>query len=98
MTDLELHQQLQKALDSFKDPETARPLSKTGQITDWVVANGHAKCKLCLTSMVSAIAPEVAERLKSHLHSQVPGLVSIDIALDRFDRPAQPLGQIGLTA
>jgi ATP-binding protein involved in chromosome partitioning len=98
MTDLELHQQLQKALDSFKDPETARPLSRTGQVTDWVVANGHAKCKLCLTSMVSAIAPEVAERLKSHLHSQVPGLVSIDIALDRYDRPAQPLGQIGLTA
>lgn len=98
MTDLELNQELQAALDSFKDPETARPLSKTGQVTDWVVAGGHAKCTLRLTSMVWPIATEVVEQLKSHLHSRVSALESIDIRLDHFDRPPQALGQIGLKA
>jgi len=98
MTDLEIHQSIQKALDNFKDPETARPLSKTGQVTDWVVADGHGKCTLRLTSMVRPIEAEIADRLKSFLLSHVQGLKSLEIRIDGFDRPAQPLGTIGLTA
>jgi len=98
MTDLEIHQQLQNALDHFKDPETARPLSKTGQVTDWVIADGYGKCTLRLTSFIRPIETEVVERLKAFLQSQVPGLKSIEVRVDGFERPAQPLGTIGLTA
>ena len=98
MSDLELNQQLQAALESFKDPETGRSLAKTGQVTDWSLADGHAKCTLRLTSMIAPIASEVASQLQSHLHSRVGGLKSIEIRLDRFERAPQSLGQIGLKA
>lgn len=98
MPDLDIHQQLQAALDSFRDPESRRPLSKTGQVTDWVVTDGHARCRLSLTSMFQPIAVEVADRLRDHFIAQVPGLKSVEIVLDTLVRPAQPIGQIGLKA
>jgi ATP-binding protein involved in chromosome partitioning len=48
--------------------------------------------------MIRTIETEVVQRLESYLHSQVPGLKSIEIRVDDFERPAQPLGTIGLTA
>lgn len=48
--------------------------------------------------MIRTIETEVVQRLESYLHSQVAGLKSIEIQVDDFDRPAQPLGTIGLTA
>ncbi|MFO0014189.1 MAG: P-loop NTPase [Planctomycetota bacterium] len=98
MPDLDIHQQLQAALDSFRDPESRRPLSKTGQVTDWVVTDGHARCRLSLTSMFQPIAVEVADRLRDHFIAHVPGLKSVEIVLDTLVRPAQPIGQIGLKA
>jgi ATP-binding protein involved in chromosome partitioning len=98
MTDLTIHQQLQAALESFRDPETGRPLSKTGQVTDWMVADGNASCRLGLTSMVLPISVEIAERLRDHFIAKVPGLKSVDIQTDMLYRPAPAIGQIGLKA
>jgi ATP-binding protein involved in chromosome partitioning len=98
MTDTEIHQQLQSALESFKDPESQKALSKTGQVTDWVLTGGEAKCRLSLTSMVQPIAPEIADRLRDHLLSSVPGLKGMTVTTDTLYRPATPIGQIGLKA
>jgi len=98
MSDLDLHQHLQNALESFKDPESGRPLSKTGQVTDWSIADGNVRCRLSLTSMVQPIASEVVQRFKDHLVSRVPGIKSVDVTLDTLFRPATAVGQIGLKA
>jgi ATP-binding protein involved in chromosome partitioning len=98
MPDIDIHQQLQNALESFRDPETGRPLSKTGQVTDWVVTDGQVRCRLALSSMFQPIASEISDRLRDHFIAQVPGVSSVDIALDTLYRPAAPLGQIGLKA
>lgn len=98
MPDLDIHQQLKAALETFRAPETGRSLAKTGQVTDWVVADGHVRCRLSLTSMFQPIATEIADRLRDHLLAQVPGLQGVEIALDTLHRPASPIGQIGLKA
>jgi ATP-binding protein involved in chromosome partitioning len=98
MPDLEIHQQLKSALDTFLDPETARPLSKTGQVSDWVVTDGHVRCRLSLSSIFQPIACEVADRLRDHLLASVPGLKGVEISLDTLHRPAAAIGQIGLKA
>jgi ATP-binding protein involved in chromosome partitioning len=98
MADVDIHQQLQVALGSFLDPETGRPLSKTGQVTDWIVADGHARCRLGLTSMFQPIATEIADRLRDHFLANVAGLKSVEITIEPMFRPATSLGQIGLRA
>ena len=98
MSDLEIHQKLQSALETFKDPETGKPVSKTGQVTDWVVTDGLARCRLSLTSLVAPIATEIADRLKDHLMARVPGLKQVEVTLESLYRPAAALGQVGLRA
>jgi ATP-binding protein involved in chromosome partitioning len=98
MPDLDIHQQLKATLESFRDPETGRSLAKTGQVTDWVVTDGHVRCRLSLTSMFQPIAREIGDRLRDHFLAQVPGLKGVEIVLDTLHRPAAPIGQIGLKA
>jgi len=96
MTDTEIHQQLQSALESFKDPESQKSVSKTGQVTDWVLAGGEAKCRLSLTSMLQPIAQETADKLRDHLLASVPALKGMTVSTDTLYRPATSIGQIGL--
>ncbi|MFN7731014.1 MAG: P-loop NTPase [Pirellula sp.] len=98
MSDIALHQSLQSALESFRDPESGRPVSGTGQVTDWVVTDGHARCKLGLTSLVAPIAEEIRDRFRDHLMAHVPGLKGVDVTVQSFVRPAAALGSIGLKA
>jgi len=98
MTDTEIHQNLQAALESFKDPESQKALSKTGQVTDWVLTGGEVRCRLSLTSMVQPIAREIADKLQDHLLAHVPGLKGVTVTTDTLYRPATPIGQIGLKA
>ena len=96
MSDAAIHQQLPLALDSFKDPESNRPMSKTGQVGDWAVSDGVVSCRLSLTSMMQPIAGEVADSLRDHLLTTVPGVKQVNVKLDITYRPAPTIGQIGL--
>lgn len=98
MSDLVVHQQLQAALESFKDPESGRPLAKTGQVTDWTVVDGNARCRLGITSLFQPIAEDIGSQLRDHLLTRVPGLKSVEVVVDPLYRPATPIGQIGLRA
>jgi ATP-binding protein involved in chromosome partitioning len=98
MSDLDIHQQLQNALDSFKEPESGRAISKTGQVSDWTLADGVVGCRLSLTSMMQPIAKEVADALRDHLLSSVSGIKEVNVRLDITYRPAPTIGQIGLKA
>lgn len=95
MSDAELHSRLEACLATFKDPETGRPLSKTGQVTDWKVMGGHVECQLSLTTHSAPIANAVRERFCQHLET-VSGVTSVNVRLGTFHRPPVTLGQIGL--
>jgi len=96
--DLQLDALLKSSLDNFKDPDSGRPLSKTGQVTDWSISNGHVTCKLSLTSHSQPIAQETADSLKDYLQSQSEGVHGVSVTLAKLYRPIPPIGQIGLKA
>ena len=98
MSDADIHQQLQIAIESFKEPESGRAISKTGQVGDWKVADGVVGCRLSLTSMMQPIAQETADALRDHLIACVPGIKGVNVHLDITYRPAPTIGQIGLKA
>lgn len=105
-TQAELHTALQKSLDQFKDPETGRPVSKTGQVTDWVITPTAVECTLWLTTHSAPIADEVQIQLRDHLLSQFGSLEresntdipSVTVHLKTLTRPPAQIGQIGLKA
>ncbi len=98
LTDAELHARLMASLTGFKDPETGKAVSKTGQVTDWSVVGGHVRCTLALSSHSQPIAEEMRERFQQYLVSQAEGIQSVEVAIRSFARPPHPIGQIGLKA
>ncbi len=96
--DAELHTILSNSLANFKDPETGRSLAKTGQVTDWQIADGKVRCKLSLSSHSLPIAEETAEAFRDFLQSQSESIKSVDVQIQRLNRPSPPIGQIGLRA
>jgi ATP-binding protein involved in chromosome partitioning len=96
MTDLEIHQLVTTALADFKDPETGRALSKTGQVTDWKVTDGRVQCRLLLSSHSQPIAEEVRQQFQDFLRSRSPEIREVQVELGLLHRPPASLGQIGL--
>jgi ATP-binding protein involved in chromosome partitioning len=94
--DAELNNLLKASLDAFKDPETGRPVSKTNQVTDWQISNGHVKCRLLLTTHSQPIAQEAADALRDHFYAQSPAISGVEISLGILQRPPASIGQIGL--
>ena len=100
----DLHSRLVQSLNDFRDPETGRPLSKTGQVTDWMVTPTQIECTLWLTTHSQPIAEEVVFQFRDHLLAQL----SVDGAMEAIPkiivhskilkRPAASIGQIGLKA
>ncbi len=95
-TDAEIHTILQASLNGFKDPETGRSLAKTGQVSDWQIADGRVKCRLSLSTHSMPIAQETADAFRDYLLAQTTGLKSVDVSLGTFHRPPPTIGQIGL--
>ena len=98
MTDLDIHQQLPAALDSFCDPETGKPVGKSGQVGDCTVSDGVVHCRYSITSLMKPIADELVDRLKSHLIAHVPGIRDVMVRVETLYKPPVAIGQIGLKA
>ncbi len=81
-----------------KDPETGRPMSKTGQLSDVTVSDSIAKIRLGLTSHSSPIKEHFLESTKEQLAAKFGGNSKFEIDVFEFERPAPKVGQIGLTA
>ncbi len=92
----EIHQKLQSSLSEFRDPETGRPFSKTGQVSNWSIADGHVRCRLALSTHSSPIAEETAEQFRDFLLAQSDGIQSVEVELATIERPSPPTGQFGL--
>ena len=86
---------VQSVLAQFKDPETGRALSDTGQVSDLVVSTDQVSGVLNLTTFAAPIWEETREALAERIRAAVPS-ATVDLKLATLERPPEPLGQLGL--
>ncbi|MEM6329986.1 MAG: Mrp/NBP35 family ATP-binding protein, partial [Planctomycetota bacterium] len=86
------------ALSDLPDPETGRPVGQTGQIGGVTVAGDTATVELGLTTWSAPLREETLERARSRIKAKLPGIGSVDVTATPHARPAEKIGQIGLTA
>ena len=87
-----------RTLNKFRDPESGRPMEKSGQILDVEIRQGIAYVELGLTSHSFPIQDEVSAQLAEQLRVALPELRNVEVKVVEFERPAVAIGQIGLTA
>ncbi len=83
------------ALATIKDPETGRPLNK--QIHDVKADATSIVATIGLTSYCWPLKSDFHDQIMECLRSKFPGVANIAVEIVRHERPAQPIGQVGLT-
>ncbi|MCH2125093.1 MAG: Mrp/NBP35 family ATP-binding protein [Pirellulaceae bacterium] len=89
---------VEQAISDFKDPETGRSALRFEQIRDIAISPDGLSMTLALTSWAAPIANDIKGSLEECLRSKFPALANISVSLATHDRPAEQLGEIGLTA
>ncbi|MGL4512992.1 MAG: Mrp/NBP35 family ATP-binding protein [Lacipirellulaceae bacterium] len=85
--------------EAFLDPETGRPCGVTGQIGAVEVTGDELRVDLGLTSWSSPIADETVAALRQDLAKGLGvSAAQVHVARIGHDRPADKLGQVGVTA
>lgn len=88
---------VQSYLAGLKDPETGRPMGEMGQILEVSTEGDSIAVTLGLTTHSAPIWDEVVSKAKETLLAAFPG-AQVQIKRQIFDRPAEKIGTIGLTA
>jgi ATP-binding protein involved in chromosome partitioning len=88
---------VQAALQDFKDPETGRDIVAMEQVRDVQLGDGRLSLTLALTTHSAPLREECRESLSALLAERFPQLQEIDVHLQVHERPAEKIGQIGLT-
>lgn len=89
---------LRAALADFKDPETGRSIHDFEQVVIEDLSPERAVVTLRLATHSAPIWNETRDALAERIKVRFPALKEVDVRLAKLDRPAQPIGQIGLTA
>ncbi|MFT7632931.1 MAG: ATP-binding protein involved in chromosome partitioning, partial [Mariniblastus sp.] len=93
----DLATRVRNALATIKDPETGRKLSK--QIHDVVADKTSINVKVGLTSFAAPLKEDFRNQVTETLSSSFGNeSQTINVEIVEHDRPAQPVGQVGLTA
>jgi ATP-binding protein involved in chromosome partitioning len=90
---------IKSAVDSFPDPETGRPLGVMGQTGAVEVDGDGVRVEIGLTTWAAPLRDEIVDELRAKLVAKAgvdPALCTIDVTT--HERPADKLGQIGVTA
>jgi ATP-binding protein involved in chromosome partitioning len=97
MTDVnDLNTEVQQVLFAIKDPETGRGLKK--QIHDVQASDQSISVRIGLTSFAWPLKQDFQNEIEAALKKRFPGVASVQVEIEHHDRPAQPIGQVGLTA
>lgn len=86
------------ALAGFQDPETGRDAKQQGQLRDVVVGPDRIGVTLALTTHSAPLKDDTRREVEGLLRNKFPGVPNVEVKLAVHDRPAQPLGEIGLMA
>lgn len=90
-------QQVRSALTSLIDPELGQSVTGTGLLRDVSVNGNTARVTLGLTGWTSPLREDLQAQCRDLITSQVPGIQQVETEFVPHDRPAEKLGQIGLT-
>ncbi len=86
-----------EAVGRMRDPESGRPLLKSGQLGTIEISGSTARCPIKLTSHSAPIHDEYADSVAEIIRSAVPELTQVEVPIEPFERPPLPIGQVGLT-
>ena len=92
------HPEIDTVLSAFLDPETGRGAFGLGQIRDVTLVDSRLSLTLALTTCTAPLWEETQAELRALLARQCPDLAQIDIQLAVHDRPAEPVGEVGVSA
>ncbi len=88
---------VRNALSAFQDPETGRSVVQLEQIHQIQLRDGKLSVTLGLTTWVAPLWNEIGNELAALLKNRFPGQ-AVEVNVEEHLRPAEPSGQLGLTA
>lgn len=91
-------QQIRTALADVQDPESGRSLIQMDQIHAMKLSDGRLDVTLGLTTFAAPVWQETQARVVEVLQAQFPALREVTVRVEPHERPAEPLGEIGLRA
>jgi ATP-binding protein involved in chromosome partitioning len=89
---------IRDALADFIDPETGQGLVETGGLRDVRIAGNDLTISVGLTTLVAPLWDAIRGELEALLRGKFLSLGAVEVQIETVERPAQPLGQIGLMA
>jgi ATP-binding protein involved in chromosome partitioning len=89
---------VENVLAELADPETGRGVVEMQQVRDIAVEGNRVEVMLGLTSWSAPLKEEVRDEARRLLASRLPKGAEIHVEIVEHVRPAEKIGQIGLTA
>ena len=90
--------QIQAVLDDFPDPETGRGLKTMGQVRGVDVNGQQVRATIALTTHSAPLWDETRQAVEDRLRERIGGAGQVTVTIVEHERPAEPIGSIGLTA
>ncbi len=87
---------LNKYLESLRDPETGRSLARTKQLVETSIDGQTVRLKIGLTSHSAPIRQRLRQKFVDEISNEFPDCQSVEIEFVEHQRPTPTLGQIGL--
>ena len=91
-------EQILQQLTGFKDPELGRSVVDLGQVGVNNISDDVVELQLNLTTHSAAIWPNVQQAFTEFAQAQLTDVGDINVSFGVHERPAEKVGQIGLTA
>ena len=88
---------VESLLSKISDPETGRPLTQTGQVLKIDCSGSNIQIVIGLCSHSAPLWAQTRGRIAEALATQYP-TASIQVEIEKFERPPSKLGEIGLEA
>ena len=95
-SDVTTESQVLSVLKSLADPESGRSVVDEGQVRDIKVAGDRLSLTLALSTHSAPLWNETRDECARLLKENIPGLATVEVKLAVCERPAQPMGQMGV--
>jgi ATP-binding protein involved in chromosome partitioning len=89
---------IRQALRDFPDPETGRSIVQLDQLRRVHTEGGRVAIEVGLTTFSAPLWEETRRELVAFVRERFPSLEEVDVHVVRHERPAEKIGEIGLTA
>ena len=91
-------EQVEQILQTIPDPETGRKLWQLDQIRDCTVEGNQIRVTVALTSYTAPLWQDTKQLITEKLQTGLAGSPEVHVEIVSCERPAEPVGNIGLTA